>query len=154
MFQALWPGVEVPATPAELAERLLNGHARLCEWHYSAGRVGADEVLSFLLSWYEGIDFDLLQSYRIESKFVSEEPWIQRRKDLAYSFIQFAPVHDFTPGPPIQPPAAEESEEEVTDDEAEEAEKDAEDEAAKAFSGNETPAPNLADGAGTEAPRV
>ena len=76
VFHALWPDTEMPSGPYELADALMNAGARLTEWRYSAGRAGADEVLTFLLSWYETIDFDVIQTCRTACKFVSEEEWI------------------------------------------------------------------------------
>ena len=70
---------------------------RLTEWRFSAGRAGADETLSYLLGWYETIDFDLVQTYRLESKFIAEEAWVQCRKELANFFTERADLHTFIP---------------------------------------------------------
>ena len=83
VFRALWPDAEMPRSPIVLAEALMNAGVRLTAWRFSAGRAGADEVLTYLCSWYETIDFDLVQTCRVASKFVSEDQWIERRKELA-----------------------------------------------------------------------
>ncbi|XP_024310315.1 uncharacterized protein LOC112268638 [Brachypodium distachyon] len=59
-FRALWPGEEAPTGIPELATRLLEVGDRLNEWRESAAHVGADEALSFVLSWYDGINLDVL----------------------------------------------------------------------------------------------
>ena len=73
VFVSLWPDAEIPRSPSALAEALMDAGMRLTEWHFSAGRAGADETLSYLLGWYESIDFELVQSCRVESKFIAEE---------------------------------------------------------------------------------
>ena len=129
VFWALWPDAETLRSPIALAEALMNGGARLTEWRYSAGRAGADEVLTFLLSWYETIDFDLVQTCRTASKFASEEEWVQRRKNLANYYIEFADVHTFIPDLRFYPrAAAEEEEAEGEEGEDEAGDEDAEDE--------------------------
>ena len=52
-FSALWPGVESPKSIKDLAEYLKTSDERIHEWRESAARVGADEALAFVLSWYE-----------------------------------------------------------------------------------------------------
>ena len=60
VFVSLWPEAEVPRSPIALAEALMDAGMRLTEWRFSARRAGADETLSYLLGWYETIDFDLV----------------------------------------------------------------------------------------------
>ena len=118
-FKALWPGEEDPKGPVELAERLMGSGARLTQWKESAGRVAADDAMSLVLSWYEDIDLGLLQNLRTNGKYVCQQEWIQKRKDFAYSLLEFADVHTFVDGPSFAAPAAggEDEYEEVTDDE-------------------------------------
>ena len=68
VYNVFWPTVETPATVDELARCLQGAEKRLREWRASATRVGADEALIFVLSWYENIDLDVLQSTRAGSK--------------------------------------------------------------------------------------
>ena len=68
VFKALWPEDDTPNTMEEIADLLMDVEERLCEWRESAARAGADEALSFVLSWYEGIKLECLQSLRSGSK--------------------------------------------------------------------------------------
>ena len=148
VFVNLWPEAEIPRSPTALAEALMDAGMRLTEWRFSAGRAGADETLSYLLGWYETIDFDLVQANRVESKFNAEEEWIERRKALANFFTERANLHTFIPNLPFMAaPAAdaEEAEEEGVDEEDSEgdAETTAQTEATASGSGGsaETEAP-------------
>ena len=137
----------------------MNGGARLTEWRYSARRAGADEVLTFLLSWYETIDFDIIQTCRTASTFVSEEEWIQRWQNLANFYTEFANVHTFIPDLPFYASAAAEAEEDEGEDEADDDEAEAGGEgadagAASTSTATETPASGSGGDAGTEAPAV
>ena len=116
VFRALWPDPEMPRSPTALAKALMNGGARLTEWRYSAGRARADEVLTFLLSWYETIDFEVIQTCRTVSKFVSEEEWIRRRQNLENFYTEFANVHTFIHHLPFYASAAAKAEEGEVDE--------------------------------------
>ncbi|XP_010236719.1 uncharacterized protein LOC104584227 [Brachypodium distachyon] len=98
-FRALWPGEEAPTGILELAKRLLEVEDRLNEWRESAAHVGADEALSFVLSWYDDINLDVLQSMRVGSPFLSDPELIAKQQERAYSFIQYADLHKFVEGP-------------------------------------------------------
>ena len=71
---------------------------RLDDWRSSAARVGADEALTYVLSWYEELDLEMLKTVRDGSRWLSDPEHIQRRQELAHSLIQYAPVHSFVPG--------------------------------------------------------
>lgn len=118
-FSALWPGVEALTSIEELAKHLMTSEERLCEWWESAARVGADEALSFVLSWYEGIKLEALQTMRVGSKWTTDPDLIKRRQETASSFIPYANIHTFVEGPEI-PDDGEENDEE--DDEEVDAE--------------------------------
>jgi hypothetical protein len=81
----LYPSVEALPTCKELTEILMDSGDRLDEWRASAACAGADEALSFVLSWYEGIDLDILKTMRIGSKWTSEPELIQKRQETAYA---------------------------------------------------------------------
>ena len=98
-FGALWPKVERPTRVEELAEYLLNSGERLDEWRESAARAGADEALAFTLSWYEGINLDALQTMRTGSKWIEDPELIKQRQRRAYSFVQYADIHNFVEAP-------------------------------------------------------
>ena len=157
VFRSLWPDAETPRSPNALAEALMNAGMRLTEWRFSAGRAGADEALTYLLGWYETIDFDVVQTCRVASKFVSEDEWIKRRKELANFFTEHADLHTFIPNLPFMAaPGAEGEEGEEEGEEVSEAntaeDKDEEDEAGgDAETTSQTEAP--ASGSGTNAER-
>jgi len=115
-FGALWPGVEPPTSIEELAKYLMTSGERINEWRESAARVGADEALSFVLSWYEGIKLEALQTMRTGSKWTTDPDLIKRRQDTSYSFIPYANVYTFVEGPDDGEENEEEDEEEVDAD--------------------------------------
>ena len=95
MVKALWPEDKLPLPPSEIAERLRDGPERLDEWRASAGRVGADEALSYVLSWFEGIPLARLKHMRDGSKYEKDPELKRQRQKLAYSYIEYADVHSF-----------------------------------------------------------
>ena len=99
VYKSLWPGSEAPASISELTNCLKACEERLSEWRALAARVGADEALTFILSWYEGINLDVLQTLRSGSKWTTDPELIQRRQERAYSFIRYAQIHNFIEGP-------------------------------------------------------
>ena len=64
VYNVFWPGAQIPATVDELSRCLQGAEKRLREWRASATRVGANEAMIFVLSWYENINLDVLQSTR------------------------------------------------------------------------------------------
>ena len=71
-YRVLWPKCETPASIYELSRCLQACEKRLKEWWASAARVGVDEALIYVLSWYEGINLDTLQSMRVGSKWTTD----------------------------------------------------------------------------------
>ena len=114
-FTVLWPGVAAPKSIEELVRYLMASEDRINEWRESAARVGADEALSFVLSWYEGIKLDALQTMRLGSKWTTDPYLIKQRQETAYSFIPYANIHTFVEGPEI-PDDGEENGEEVEEE--------------------------------------
>ena len=80
----------------------------------------------FVLSWYENINLDLLQSTRDGSKWTTDPEHIQHRQEVAHSFIHYAPIHQFVDGPVPSDDEAEEEEEEEEEEEAGSGEEDEE----------------------------
>ena len=76
------------------------------DWRSSAARVGADEALMYVMSWYEGINLDMLKTLRDGSKWTTDSELIRRRQELTHSLVQYAPVHSFVEGERV--PQAEE----------------------------------------------
>ena len=108
----------------ELAKCLMASEERLDDWRSSAARVGADEALTYVLSWYEELDLEMLKTVRDGSKWLSDPELIRRRQELAHSLIQYAPVHSFVPGERV--PQAEEMEVDGEDEEEDEEQVDEE----------------------------
>jgi hypothetical protein len=63
-FSALWPGQRTPTDPVDLGNDLQLAKVRLREWRDSGARVGANEALSYFLSWYEKADLETLRTVR------------------------------------------------------------------------------------------
>ena len=125
-YNVLWPGCEAPMVVDELATCLLASEARLDDWRSSAARVGADEAMMYVLSWYEKLDLDKLKTLRDGSKWLSDPDHIRRRQESAHALIQYAPVHSFVAGDRVpqseEIPAEEdegEDEDEAVDEEIE-----------------------------------
>ena len=95
MVKALWPEEQLPLSPSEIAQRLQDGPERLDEWRASAGRIGSDEALSYVLSWFETIPLARLQHMRDGSIYEKDPEHKRRRQELAYSYIDYADIHTF-----------------------------------------------------------
>ncbi|KAK1697750.1 hypothetical protein QYE76_014447 [Lolium multiflorum] len=94
-FDALYPTEPRPKELPELCGWLIAAEIQLSEWRCSAGQAGADQALKFVLSWYEELDLDALQTLRIGSTTLSDEEKIQKRQARAYEIAQYAAVHKF-----------------------------------------------------------
>ena len=95
----LWPEEPAPKTARTLAERMMDAEDRLMEWRQSAARVGADEALAWVLSWYEAIDLATIKGVREGSRWVEDPEWVKKRQELAYSLIQYADINNFCEDP-------------------------------------------------------
>jgi hypothetical protein len=78
-FSALWPGQRMPTDHVDLGNDLQLAKVRLREWRDSGARVGADEALSYFLSWYEKADLETLCSMREGSIWTTDPDHIKRR---------------------------------------------------------------------------
>ena len=99
VYRILWPESATPATIAELSKCLLAAETRLREWRSSSARAGADQALTFVLSWYEAIDLNALKSLRSDSKWTSDPTLIQCRKEAASFMASYAQTQNLIPGP-------------------------------------------------------
>ena len=79
VFNILWPEEPTPTDVGILADRLMDGEARLNEWRESAARVGADEAMTWVLSWYENIDLATLRGVRNGSNWVEDPDLVKQR---------------------------------------------------------------------------
>jgi hypothetical protein len=73
---ALWPGQRMPTDPLDLGNDLQLSKVRLREWRDSGARVGADEALTYILSWYEKADLETLRSMREGSVWTTDPEYI------------------------------------------------------------------------------
>jgi hypothetical protein len=93
--QALWPGQRTPTDPLDLGNDLQLAKVHLREWRDSGTRVGADEALTYFLSWYEKVDLETLRSVHEGSAWTTDPEFIQRCKELAHSYVDYADTEAF-----------------------------------------------------------
>jgi hypothetical protein len=63
-YSDLWPGQRMPTDPVDLGNDLQLSKVCLRECWDSGARVGADEALTYFLSWYEKADLETLHTVR------------------------------------------------------------------------------------------
>jgi hypothetical protein len=68
---------------------------RVGEWRDSGARVGADEALTYFLSWYEKADLETLRSMREGSMWTTDPELIRWRQELAHSYVDYAHTEVF-----------------------------------------------------------
>jgi hypothetical protein len=93
--QALWPGQKTPTDPLDLGNDLQLSKVRLGEWRDSGAWVGADEALTYFLSWYEKVDLETLRSVREGSAWTTDLEFIRHRQVLAHSYVDYADIEVF-----------------------------------------------------------
>jgi hypothetical protein len=93
--QALWQGQRTPTDPLDLGNDLQLAKVCLREWRDSGARVGADEALTYFLSWYEKVDLETLRSVREGSAWTTDPEFIRYRKELAHSYVDYADTEAF-----------------------------------------------------------
>jgi hypothetical protein len=94
-YSALWPGQRTPTDPVDLSNDLQLSKVRLREWRDSGARVGADEALTYFLSWYENADLETLRSVREGSIWTTDLEHIRHRQELAHSYVDNADTEAF-----------------------------------------------------------
>jgi 3-dehydroquinate dehydratase len=57
--------------------------------------VGADEALTYFLSWYEKVNLETLRSVREGSAWTTDLEFIRHRKELAHSYMDYADIEVF-----------------------------------------------------------
>jgi hypothetical protein len=92
---ALWPGQRTPTDPLDLGNDLQLSKVHLREWRDSGARVGADEALTYFLSWYEKVDLETLRSVHEGSVWTTDPEFIRRRQELAHSYVDYADTEAF-----------------------------------------------------------
>jgi hypothetical protein len=93
--QALWPGQKTPTVPLDLGNDLQLSKVCIGEWRDSGARVGADEALTYFLSWYEKVDLETLRSVREGSAWTTDLEFIRHHQELAHSYVDYAQTEVF-----------------------------------------------------------
>ena len=93
---ALWPGVSATLSASELATVLRDPGKRLHAGKRSGVQAGADQVLTHVLSWYEGLDLDVIQRLRTISPWCTDPAKIQRRQEVAHRVAFWSNIGVFT----------------------------------------------------------
>jgi hypothetical protein len=94
-YQSLWLGQTTPTDPADLGNDLQLSKVRVGEWRDSGAWVGADEALTYFLSWYEKADLETLYSVRKGSAWTIDPELIRRRQELAHNYMDYANTEVF-----------------------------------------------------------
>jgi hypothetical protein len=94
-YSALWSGQRTPTDPVDLGNDLQLSKVCLREWRDSDARVGADEALSYFLSWYEKADLETLRTVREGSIWTTDPEHIRHRQELAHSYVDYADTEAF-----------------------------------------------------------
>jgi hypothetical protein len=79
VFQALWPGRAVPADIEMLLYWIPLVSNQVDVWKESAARAGAAQALSFMLSWYQGVNLEQLEHLREGGLVGLDEAKLHRR---------------------------------------------------------------------------
>jgi hypothetical protein len=94
-YSALWPGQRTPTDLVDLGNDLQLSKVRLREWRDSGARVGADEALTYFLSWYEKANLETLRTVREGSIWTTDPEHIRRWRELAHSYVDYADTDAF-----------------------------------------------------------
>jgi hypothetical protein len=78
-YSALSPGQRMPTDPVDLSNDLQLSKVRLREWRDSGARVGADEALTYFLSWYKKADLETLCTVHEGSVWTMNPEYIRCR---------------------------------------------------------------------------
>jgi hypothetical protein len=93
--KALWSGQATHVDPLDLGNDLQLSNIRVGELRDSGARIGADEALTYFLSWYEKVDLNTLRSMRKGSMWTTNPELIWRCQELAHSYMDFAQTDTF-----------------------------------------------------------
>ena len=92
---ALWPSATGKISVTELATMLKDAGNRLHAWKRSAVRAGADQELQHVLSWYEGLDLEVIKSPRVISEWYTDPAKIRLRQETAHRLASWADPDSF-----------------------------------------------------------
>ena len=123
--RVLWPDTELSPHMKDLADDLQGTEDRLRAWRHSSARAGSDEALGWALSWYEGMDLDLLVQRRSGSRWTSDAEHIQRRQERAFEIAKYAETRYYIEGDEVSLPDEDEEVAVVEEEEVNSGEEDA-----------------------------
>ncbi|KAM0870359.1 hypothetical protein ACQ4PT_040051 [Festuca glaucescens] len=120
LFRLLWPTETLPSELANLVKWLEGAPDRLLDWKESAARAGADMALSFVLSWYEEVSLDQLETCRagVEDSLSAENKTGRLARACAIADFVNQSVFVADPNPPEDDLERDEEEEEDTEEAA------------------------------------
>ncbi|KAM0898012.1 hypothetical protein ACQ4PT_022202 [Festuca glaucescens] len=101
LYRLLWPTETLPGEIANLVKWLENAPDCLLDWKESAARAGADMALSFVLSWYQEVSLDQLESRRasVEDTLSAEDK--TRRLARACAIVDYVDPSVFINDPDL-----------------------------------------------------
>jgi hypothetical protein len=100
--------------------------------------VGADEALTYFLSWYKKVDLETLRSVRKGSMWTTDPELIRRHQELVHSYVDFANTEAFVRD--IRKPEKKDDAEDVEGSDSSQDEEEAEDADTEAPEQGSTPA--------------
>ncbi|KAK1698889.1 hypothetical protein QYE76_015586 [Lolium multiflorum] len=115
LIRLLWPTETLPQDLANLIKWLETAPDRFVDWKESAARAGADMALSFVLSWYDEVNLDQLESRRadVEENLPAENKTARLARACAIADFVDKRIFIADPNPPSD------DEEELEDEEIE-----------------------------------
>jgi hypothetical protein len=72
VFKVLWPEAMVPTSGLQVTQWLATALGCIDDWRASAARAGAEMALYFVLSWYEEVRLDQLETRRAGAATMSD----------------------------------------------------------------------------------
>ena len=91
----LWPEFPLDVSPTVLCNRLASAPSRIREWRCSAARADSRRALEFVVSWYPGVDMEVLAAERETAPLSPVNQ--QRLHDCAYIISSYIETDEFIP---------------------------------------------------------
>ena len=89
-YTALFPDADAPDDAGVIARTLADvASSRMELYCTSSARLGADDALATVLSWYEGIELDVLKGFREGSKWLTDKNLVAQRRAAAIDIAQY-----------------------------------------------------------------
>jgi multidrug efflux pump subunit AcrA (membrane-fusion protein) len=89
-YTAMFPDADAPDDAGVVARTLADvASSRMELYCTSSARLGADDALATVLSWYEGIELDVLKGFRDGSKWLTDPNLVAQRRAAAIDIAQY-----------------------------------------------------------------